>query len=104
MEREVPAHDIMHSSKRGQVSLPSEALRPQVVSPSSETIGEGAAIFIDMTETILNVLDKQVAMSPGSKQSNKGLSLDDNQMKGMQGKEPNSSIQKKIILIYFFQL
>ena len=48
-----------------------------------------------MTETILNVLDKQVAMSPGHQQPNKGLSLDDNQMKGMQGKEPKSSIQKE---------
>ena len=47
-----------------------------------------------MTETILNVLDKQVAMSSGSQQQNKGLSSDDNQKKGMQGKEPKTSIQK----------
>ena len=44
-----------------------------------------------MTETILNVLDKQVAMSPDSQQLVKGLSLNDNQIKGMQGKEPKSS-------------
>ena len=48
-----------------------------------------------MMETILNVLDKQVAMSPDSQQQVKGLSLDDNQIKGMQGKEPKSSIQKE---------
>ena len=47
-----------------------------------------------MMETILNVLDKQVAMSPDSQQL-KGLSLDDNQIKGMQGKESKSSIQKE---------
>ena len=48
-----------------------------------------------MMETILNVLDKQVAMSPGSQQQNKGLSSDDNQIKGTQGKEPKTSIQKE---------
>ena len=64
LERATPSHDIAHSSQREQVSLPKETLQPQVVSPSSEIIGEGAAIFTDMTETILNVLDKQVAMAP----------------------------------------
>ena len=48
-----------------------------------------------MTERILNVLDKQVAMSPDSQQQVKGLSLNDNQIKGMQGKEPKSSTQKE---------
>ena len=33
------------------------------MSPSSEIIGEGAAIFTDMTETILNALGQQMAMS-----------------------------------------
>ena len=51
--------------------------------------------FTDMMETILNVLDKQVATSPDSQQPVKGLSLDDNQIKGAQGKEPKSSIQKE---------
>ena len=87
MERVMPTRDIVHSSPREQVSLPSDALQPQVVSPSSEIIGEGAAIFTDMMETILNVLDKQVAMSPGSQQI-KRLSSGDNQIKGTQGKEP----------------
>ena len=40
-----------------------DPLKPRVVSPSSEIIGEGAAIFTDMTETILNTLDQQMAMS-----------------------------------------
>ena len=95
MERVMPTHDIVHSSQREQVSLPNDALQPRVVSPSSEIIGKGAAIFTDMTETILNVLDKQVAMSPGSQQQNKGLSSDNNQVKGMQGKESKTSIQKE---------
>ena len=95
MERVMSTHDIAHSSQREQVSLPNEALQLQVVSPSSEIIGEGAVIFTDMMETILNVLDKQVAMSPDSQQPVKGLSLDDNQIKGMQSKEPKSSIQKE---------
>ena len=47
-----------------------------------------------MTETILNVLDKQVAMSPDAQQT-KGLSLSDNQKKGTQGREPTTSIQKE---------
>ena len=48
-----------------------------------------------MTETILNVVDKQVAMSPDSQQPVKGLSLDDDQIKRTQSKEPKSSIQKE---------
>ena len=90
----MPTRDIAHSSQREQVSLPNDALQPQVVSPSSEINGEGAAIFTDMTETILNVPDKQVAMSPDSQQI-KGLSSGDNQIKGTQGKEPKTSIQKE---------
>ena len=95
MEKAMPTCEIMHPNQRDQVSLSNEASQPRVVSPSSEIIGEGAAIFTDMTETILNVLDKQVAMSPGSQQPNKGLSSDDNQIKGTQGKEPKTSIQKE---------
>ena len=34
-----------------------------MVSPSSEIIGEGAVIFTDMTEIILNALDQQMAMT-----------------------------------------
>ena len=68
-------------------------MQTHVVSPSSEIIGEGAAIFMDMTATILNVLDKQVAMTPETQQT-KVLSSSDNQIKGTQGREPTTSIQK----------
>ena len=44
-----------------------------------------------MMETILDVLDKQVAMSPGSQQQNKGLSSDDNQTKVTKSKETKTS-------------
>ena len=94
LERVMPAHDIAHLSLREQVSLPKETLQPRVVSPSSEIIGEGAAIFTDMTETILNVLDQQVAMAPDTQQS-KGLSSSDNQIKGIQGGKPTTSNQKE---------
>ena len=94
LESVMPAHDIAHSSLREQVSLPKETLQPCIVSPSSEIIGEGAAIFTDMTETILNVLDQQVAMAPDTQQS-KGLSSSDNQIKGIQGGKPTTSNQKE---------
>ena len=90
----MPTCDIVHSIQREQVSHPNETLQPQVVSPNSEIIGEGAAIFLDMTETILNVLDKQVAMIPETQQT-KGLSSSDTQRKGTQGTEPTNSIQKE---------
>ena len=94
LERVMPTHDIAHSSQREQVSLPKETLQPRVVSPSSEIIGEGAAIFTDMAETILNVLDKQIATAPDAQQS-KGLSPSDNQIKGLQGGKPTTSNQKE---------
>ena len=94
LESVMPTHDIVHSSQREQVSLPKETLQPQEVSPSSEIIGEGAAIFTDMMEIILNVLDKQIAMAPDTQQS-KGLSSSDNQIKGIQGGKPTTSNQKE---------
>ena len=36
-------------------------MKHRVVSTSSEIIREGAAIFTDMTETMLNALDQQMA-------------------------------------------
>ena len=66
-----------------------------MASPSSEIIGEGAAIFTDMTETILDILDKQVATSPGSQQPTKGLSSKDDQKEMVQSMEPGVSTQKE---------
>ena len=39
-----------------------------MVSPKPEIIGEGAAVFTDMMETILDALDKQMVVSPGSQE------------------------------------
>ena len=94
LENVMPTHDTIHSSQREQVSLPKEILQPHIVSPSSEIIGEGAAIFTDMMETILNVLDKQIAMAPDTQQS-KGLSSSDNQIKAIQGGKLMTSNQKE---------
>ena len=94
LERVMPAHDFAHSSQRKQASIPKDSLKPKVLSPSSEIIGEGAAIFTDMTETILNALDQQMAMTTDTQQA-KGLSPIDNQMKGIQGRDPTTSDQKE---------
>ena len=94
LERVMPTNDIAHSSQREQASIPKDSLKHRVVSPGSEIIGEGAAIFTDMTETILNALDQQMAMTPDTQQS-KGLSPIDNQMKGIQGRNPTTSDQKE---------
>ena len=88
MEREMPIHGDVHPDQREQVKL-------QMASPSSEIIGEGAAIFTDMTETILDILDKQVATSPGSQQSTKELSSKIDQREIVQSVEPGVSTQKE---------
>ena len=91
----MPIHGDVHPGQREQVSPMPETLKPQVVSPSSEINGEGAAIFTDMTEMILDILDKQVAMSPSSQQHTKGLSSNDNQKEVVKSKEPKTSSQKE---------
>ena len=94
LERVPPIHDIAHSSQREQASIPKDPLEHRVVSPSSEIIGEGAAIFTDMMEMILDTLDCQVALAPDTHQS-KGLLPIDNQAKEVQGRKPATSDQKE---------
>ena len=55
--------DIEHLNQREHASMTKDPLEQRVVSSSSEIIGEGAAIFTDMTETILNTLDQCLMMS-----------------------------------------
>ena len=57
------AYNIEHSSQRESASMTKDPLEHRVVSPTSGIIGEAAAIITDMTETILNALDQQMAMS-----------------------------------------
>ena len=49
---------------------------------------------MDMTETILDVLDKQVTMSPGTQQT-KASPSSGNQMKGTQNKKSKAFLQKE---------
>ena len=65
LDKVKPAIDIEHSSQREHVSMTTDPLKHRVVSPSSDIIGEGAAICTDMMETTLNALDQQMAMSSG---------------------------------------
>ena len=88
MERMMPIHDDAHLGQREQVKL-------WVASPSSEIIGEGAAIFTDMMEMILDVLDKWVATSPASQQHTKGLSSNDDQKEVVKSKELRVSDKKE---------
>ena len=66
-------------------SIKKELVEPRITPPSSEIIGEGAAIFTDMTETILDVLDKHV----------KRLSSKENQKEKIQKEKLQVSIQKE---------
>ena len=80
-----------------------DPLKPGVFSPSSKIIGEGAAIFMDMTETILNTLDQCLAMS-SDVQNPEGLSvgedmtirqIGDDQMDKTQGRTQQTSDPKE---------
>ena len=62
----------LHTRQREHVSMATDPMKHRVVSPSSEhIIGEGAAIFTNMTETMLNALDQQMAMSSDAQKNQK---------------------------------
>ena len=84
MERMVP----IHSDQKETVKL-------QLTSSSSEIIGEGAAVFTDMTKTILDVLDKQVVTSPGSQQHDKKSFPKNDKEEKVHSKEPRVSVKKE---------
>ena len=104
LDKVKPAIDIEHSSQREHVSMTTD-MKHRVVSPSSEIIGEGAAIFTDMMETILNALDQQMAMSsdvqepegtPIGKDMTIKQQIGDNQMKETQGRTQITSDSKEM--------
>ena len=105
LDKVKPAIDIEHSSQREHVSMTTDPLKHRVVSPSSEIIGEGATIFTDMTETILNTLDQQIAMS-SDLQKLEGIpigedmtirqQIGDNQMEETQGRTQITSDPKEM--------
>ena len=59
------------------VSKQKESRGPRTTPPGSEIIGEGAAVFTDMTETILDALDKQVDTSTSYQQVGKSSLKED---------------------------
>ena len=59
------------------VSKQKESRGLQTTPPGSEIIGEGAAVFTDMTETILDALDKQVDTSTSYQQVEKSSPKED---------------------------
>ena len=74
-------------------SIAKDLLKPRVASPSSKIIGEGAAIFTDMTETILDTLDQQLAV-PSEIQKPKGIPINDDLIRGTQSRTQMTSDQK----------
>ena len=73
-------------------------MKPRIAPPSADIIGEDAAIFMDMTETILDVLDKQVIMPPGSQQTIKEIPNKDDQkvvVHSTQDMIPETSTQRE---------
>ena len=59
------------------VTIQKESRKSRTTPPGSEIIGEGAAVFTDMTEMILDALDKQVDASLGSQQVKKSSLRED---------------------------
>ena len=86
-------YNIEHSGQRGGTSHVEDPLKHRVVSPSSEIIGEGAAIFTDMMETILKALDQQMAMSLDA-QNTDGLPIGKGMTMRQIGKDQIDKIQE----------
>ena len=112
LDKVKPPSDIEHSNQRQHTSMMKGPLTPRVVSPTSDIIGEGAAIFMDMTETILNTLDQCLAML-SDVQKLEGLpigegmtirQIGDDQMDKTKVGLNNPLTQNKGILICFYQL
>ena len=87
MEQMMPTH--------GEVVLDQkEKIGPWITPPSSEIIGEGAAIFTDMTETKLDALDKQVNTSTSSQHAKRSSPKEDQKEK-IQKEKPQVPTQKE---------
>ena len=82
-------------STHGEVVLnQKEKVGPQITPPNFEIIGEGAAVFTDITKTILDVLDKQVNL-PTSSQHAKRSSPKEDQKEKIQNEKPQVPTQKE---------
>ena len=87
MERMVPTHGEVVPNQK-------ESVGPQTTTPSFEIIEEDATVFTDMTETILDVLDKQVNL-PTSSQHAKRSSPKEDQKEKIQKEKPQIPTQKE---------
>ena len=81
MEQMMPTHGGAELKQK-------EEIGPWITPPSSEIIGEGAAVFTNMTETILDALDKQVNMSTSSQHAKRSSPKEDLKEKIQQEKSP----------------
>ena len=96
----------LHTSQREHVSMTTDPFGHRVVSANSEhIIGEGAAIFTNMTETMLNALNQQMAMSSDAQKPESSLSgnnmtarqlTGDNQIGEMQARTQITSDPKDV--------
>ena len=87
MEQTMPTHGGVGPDQKKNIG-------PWITPPSSEIIGEGAAIFTDMTETILDALDKQVNMSTSSQHAKRSSPKEDQKEKS-QKEKPQVPTQKE---------
>ena len=87
MEQMMPTHGEVVPDQK-------EIVGPQITPPSFEIIGGGAAVFTDITETILDVLDKQVNL-PTSSQHAKRSSPKEDQKEKIQKRETTGSYPKR---------
>ena len=62
LDKVKPPSDIEYSNQREHASMTKDHLEQRFASSNSEIIGKGAAIYTEMTETILNTLDQCLAM------------------------------------------
>ena len=70
----------LYPNQREYIPMGTDLSERQVVSPSSgHIIGEGATIFMDMTETVLDALDRQMALSTEAQKPESSLTDDTGQ-------------------------
>ena len=70
----------LYPNQREYIPMGPDCSEKQVVSPSSgHIIGEGATIFTDMTETVLDALDQQMALSTEAQKPESSLTDDTRQ-------------------------
>ena len=73
----ISTNGSLYPNLRKYIPVGTDLSKKQVVSPSSgNIIGEGATIFTDMTETVLDALDQQMALSTEAQKPESSLTDD----------------------------